>query len=942
MKKKECLVVKGAREHNLKDVYVEIPKRKLIVFTGVSGSGKTSLAFDTIYAEGQRRYVESLSSYARQFLGQLEKPEYDFIRGLSPTIALEQKAASTNPRSTVGTITEIYDYFRILYARVGVQHCTRCGKEVQSQSPQIITEELLAFPAGTDLTLLSPVLRNRKGEFKELLDGIRRDGFTRVRLDGKVLRLDELPSLDPKKKHSIDVVVDRIKIREGIRARLTDSTETALKVGKGTLIAAIDTEERLLSERLACPDCGLSFPELTPQLFSFNSPLGMCPECNGLGTRLEIDPALVVPDHSLSVNAGAVALWSKRMGAERTWTQDMLKSLALTFKIDLDKPFKDLAEEHRNVILHGSGGKEISVEFDRKRSTGSYRMKFEGAIPWIKRRFKETQSEGMRHYYQSFFTNFPCSSCGGSRLREEARAVRVGGVELLEQVKRPIEHCYDFIGTLDLPGNRAVIAAELLKEISSRLKFLVDLGLGYLSLDRPGPSLSGGESQRIRLASQLGSELTGVIYILDEPSIGLHQRDNKRLIDTLKHLRDLGNSVIVVEHDAEMIRSADHILDFGPGAGRDGGRIIFNGTPGEILKNRRSLTGRYLSGRLRIDVPERRRKPKGRSLTIYGARLNNLKGIDVSFPLGLFICVTGVSGAGKTSLIRGTLFPGFSRAMGRRKAIPGPHKKITGLAFVDKVININQKPIGLTPRSNPATYTKVFDLIREIFSQLTESRMYGYTKARFSFNLKGGRCEACRGDGMIRIEMHFLPDVFVPCEICNGKRFNDATLRVRFKGLNVADALDLTVNEAVELFVNHPRVLRILSTLQDVGLGYLKLGQPSPTLSGGEAQRIKLARELSRLGTGRTLYILDEPTTGLHFDDVKKLLLVLNKLVDTGNTVIVIEHNLEVIKCADYVVDLGPEGGERGGDVVATGSPEEVSANPRSFTGGHLRQVLTV
>ncbi len=946
MSEPDFILVKGAREHNLKSIDVRIPKKKLVVFTGVSGSGKSSLAFDTLYAEGQRRYVESLSSYARQFLGQMEKPRYDTIRGLSPTISIEQKAASNNPRSTVGTITEVHDYLRVLYANVGVQHCPRCGRRVGKQTAQQIVEAILALPEGSRLLVLAPLVQNRKGEYRELLGDASQRGFARVRVDGVVHALSERLALDKKLKHDIELVVDRVVVKPGIAARLADSVETALREGKGTLIVAdadkeqkvgpgIDPEEykkhdRFFSERNACPTCGLSFGELAPQSFSFNSPLGSCPDCQGLGTRAEMDPDLIVPDPSLSIRDGAVEPWASGMERGEGWTFEFVEHLARSLGIDLDTPWSKLPKLHRDVVLCGTEAAGVKT----------WRIQWEGVLHQLDRRFKSTTSEAMRRYYARFFSDKPCPTCRGERLRPESRAVRIRDRDIVSFSRQTIREALDWLEALDLRGAEAKIADELVKEIRSRLRFLVDVGLSYLTLDRPGPSLSGGESQRIRLASQMGSELTGVIYILDEPSIGLHQKDNAKLLATLKRLRDIGNSVVVVEHDQETMEEADWIVDFGPGAGEAGGRIVAEGPPDEIRAHPSSLTGAYLSGSMEIPVPARRRPADGGSVTVVGARENNLKDVTASFPLGAFTAVTGVSGAGKSTLVNGVLYPALMRLFYGTREPPGKHQAILGHEQIDKVIDINQQPIGRTPRSNPATYTKVFDHVREVFAQTPEARAFGYLPGRFSFNVKGGRCEACQGDGMRLVEMHFLADVLVPCEVCQARRFNEATLRVTYKGKNVAEVLDLSVREALELFPNHKEIVRILRTLDDVGLGYIKLGQPSPTLSGGEAQRIKLSRELARVDTGRTLYILDEPTTGLHFDDVKRLLGVLDRLVDAGNTVIVIEHNLDVVKCADFVVDLGPEGGEEGGRVVAAGTPEEVARARDSHTGRFLARVL--
>jgi excinuclease ABC subunit A len=939
----EHIVVKGAREHNLAIDYLEIPKKQLVVFTGVSGSGKSSLAFDTLYAEGQRRYVESLSSYARQFLGQMEKPKYDHIRGLSPTIAIEQKTASSNPRSTVGTVTEIYDYLRVLYARAGEQRCHKCGGKVTARSAAEIVDELFTLPAKSKVTLLAPKVEHRKGEFRELLDDARKAGFARVRIDGMIVRLDEVQGLEKLKKHTIEIVVDRVTIDPADRARVTDSVETAVRAGGGKLRVLVDGADRPhdYSEERACPKCGVGLPELTPQALSFNSPLGMCVSCNGLGSRAEIDPNLIVPDPEKSLNDGAVEPWRKGVaaGMDANWTWRIVEALGRELKIPLDKPWFELTEKQQDIILHGTGEKRLQIKWTGKHGSGSWAMKYEGVINQLERRFKDTKSEAMRAWYQRYFHDAKCRECDGLRLRPESRAVFLADVSITDVGRMTVGAAAAHFRTMKLEGARAVIAAEVLKEINARLGFLLDVGLEYLTLDRSASTLSGGEAQRIRLASQLGSELSGVMYVLDEPSIGLHQRDNLRLIATLRRLRDLGNTVLVVEHDAETIEAADWVLDFGPGAGKSGGKIVAAGPPPSLKRDAASVTGKFLSGEDRIEIPEERRTPRG-WIEVRGAKENNLKDIDARFPLGVLCAVTGVSGAGKSSLINHILHPALKRKLHESTDPVGAHKTIVGVDQIDKVIDIDQKPIGRTPRSNPATYTKAFDIVRDVFAMTQEARTYGYAPGRFSFNVKGGRCEACEGDGVREVEMHFLPNVYVTCEVCKGKRYNDATLRVTFKGKSIAQVLDTPVREALGLFENIRPLVNILRTLDDVGLGYLSLGQPATTLSGGEAQRVKLARELCKRDTGRTLYLLDEPTTGLHFADVKKLLEVLNRLVAGGNTVVVIEHNLDVIKTADWVIDLGPEGGARGGEVIAEGTPEAVAAATRSYTGQFLGKLL--
>ncbi len=934
------IYIKGAQEHNLKNIDITIPRDKLVVFTGVSGSGKSSLAFDTLYAEGQRRYVESLSAYARQFLGQMEKPKVDYIEGLSPAISIEQKAASKNPRSTVGTVTEIYDYLRILYARIGVQHCYSCGQEVGAQSVDQIIDHILAKGEKTRLQILAPIVQNRKGEHKDELEEARREGFARVVINGTLRDLSEEIVLDKKSKHSIDIVVDRLVIKDGIRSRLTDSVETALKVTDGVVkVDYVDEKtQETLSESNSCNDCGISFPELTPQHFSFNSPIGMCKTCNGLGTKMEFDPDLIIPDHELSIMEGAVVHWGKLADKKSSWRLKILKSVAKEFQFSLDTPWKNLSEMARDVIMYGSKGKKFKMKWQGTSGHGEWMANYEGLIPTLQRRLRETTSEGMKRYYTQFISDSVCPDCQGKKLRKESLAVHVGSRSIDEITDLSVGKAHDFFTNIELDGNAKIIAAEVLKEIRNRLSFLINVGLHYLSLNRRSPTLSGGESQRIRLASQIGSSLVGVMYILDEPSIGLHQRDNNRLINMLIKLRDLGNTIIVVEHDEEMIRTADQVVDFGPRAGVLGGEIVAQGPINEVMKIEKSLTGKYLSGELKIETPAERRKKGKKYIQIKGAKQNNLKNIDVKIPVGVLTCVTGVSGSGKSSLINQILYPAMANKLNRANLKQGAYDKITGFDYFDKIINIDQQPIGRTPRSNPATYIKLFDPIRNLFSQVPAAKIRGYKPGRFSFNVKGGRCESCQGAGVRKIEMHFLADIFVTCEDCKGKRYNSETLAVKYKGKSIADVLDMDVQEALEVFENVPRIKDKLQTLKDVGLEYIKVGQPSPTLSGGEAQRIKLARELSKVSTGQTLYILDEPTTGLHFDDIKKLLCVLQKLVDMGNTIVVIEHNLDVIKSSDYIIDIGPEGGLEGGKIIAEGTPEELIRKRKSFTGKFLKE----
>lgn len=931
------IIIKGARQHNLRNIDVEIPRDKLVVITGLSGSGKSSLAFDTIYAEGQRRYVESLSAYARQFLGQMDKPDVDSIEGLSPAISIDQKTTSRNPRSTVGTITEIYDYLRLLYARIGNPHCPNCGKPISRQTIQQIIDQLLTLAEGTRIQVLAPVVRGRKGEHKKVLESIRREGFVRIRVDGELHEVTDPLNLDKNKKHTIEIVVDRIVIRSDIHSRLTDSVETALQYGEGIVVVdVIGQEELLFSEHFACVDCGISMEELTPRMFSFNSPYGACPECDGLGSKLEIDPDLVV-DYDLSLSEGALIPWRS---SKSQWLEAILDAVCREYRIDPEQPLKELPPESVDVLLYGID-EAVSFEYtNRQEQTRMYSSVYEGLIPFLNRRYRESTSDWARQELEQYMSENTCTACKGRRLRPEVLGVTVGGKNIMEVSALSVRDSLAFFEQLELSEVDLMIGRQIIKEIEERLRFLDNVGLDYLTLDRAAATLSGGEAQRIRLATQIGSSLIGVLYILDEPSIGLHQRDNQRLLDTLKHLRDLGNTLIVVEHDEDTMRAADWIIDIGPGAGAHGGEVVAAGDYDAICASENSLTGQYLSGKKQIPVPKVRRKPNGKSIKVIGAKENNLRNIDVEFPLGVFICVTGVSGSGKSTLVNEILHKQLAHVLYRSTQRAGSHDRIEGIEHIDKVINIDQSPIGRTPRSNPATYTGTFDYIRELFSMTPEAKIRGYKPGRFSFNVKGGRCEACRGDGIIKIEMHFLPDVYVPCEVCKGSRYNRETLEVRYRGKSIADVLNLTVDEAVELFQSIPKIHRKLQTLKDVGLGYIKLGQPATQLSGGEAQRVKLATELSRRSNGKTLYILDEPTTGLHFEDIRKLLEVLQRLVEAGDTVLVIEHNLDVIKCADYIIDLGPEGGERGGMVIAAGTPEEIAANPHSYTGHYLKAVL--
>ena len=933
------IIIKGAKEHNLKNIDLEIPRDKLVVITGLSGSGKSSLAFDTIYAEGQRRYVESLSAYARQFLEQMEKPDVEYIEGLSPAISIEQKTTSKNPRSTVGTVTEIYDYLRLLYARIGKVYCYKCGRAIASQTVQQIVDRVKSLPEKSKIQILSPIVRDRKGEYRKEFENLQRQGFVRVRVDGKMREITEKIELDKNKKHTIEAVVDRIVIKEGIERRLADSIELALKMADGIVIVTVDDKDELLfSEKFACLYCNISYPDLVPRMFSFNSPHGACPECDGLGTDMHIDADLIIPDKSISLRDGAIKPWEKRTSV---YFYQMLQCLSDHYGFSLDTPFMDLDEKLHNIILYGSGDEQIKFFYERDNRRHFYHREFEGVIPDLERRYKETESEYIREEIQEYMSMTPCPACKGARLKPESLSVKVGGKSIMELTALSVREAIDFFNSLSLTEQEWTIARRILKEIKERLGFMKDVGLDYLTLDRTSATLSGGEGQRIRLATQIGSSLMGVLYILDEPSIGLHQRDNKRLLDTLIRLRDIGNTVIVVEHDRDTILLADYIIDLGPGAGIHGGSVVACGSPEEILSDKASLTGRYLSEDLSIPVPRKRRNGNSDHLKILGASQNNLKNIDVSIPLGLFTCITGVSGSGKSTLIIDILYKALAQVFWKSTEKPGRFSGIKGIEFIDKVIDIDQSPIGRTPRSNPATYTGVFNLIRDLFAQRPESRKRGYKAGRFSFNVKGGRCEACAGDGIIKIEMHFLPDIYVTCEVCKGKRFNRETLDIQYKGKNIADVLDMTVSEALIFFENIPSIKSKLQTISDVGLDYIKLGQAATTLSGGEAQRVKLSKELSKRSTGRTLYILDEPTTGLHFADIQKLLDVLNSLTDAGNTVVVIEHNLDVIKTADYIIDLGPEGGDSGGEIVAYGTPEEVAKNPRSYTGQFLKTVIS-
>lgn len=934
------IVIRGAREHNLKNVNLTIPRDKLIVFTGLSGSGKSSLAFDTIYAEGQRRYVESLSSYARQFLGQMEKPDVDTIEGLSPAISIDQKSTNNNPRSTVGTVTEIHDYLRLLYARIGIPHCPKCGRVIRRQTVDEVVEQVMAFGEGARVQIIAPAVRGRKGEHVKLLEQIQRDGYVRVKVDGEIYDIADVPKLDKKLKHTIDVIVDRIVVRAGAESRLAGSLETAFAFGAGLAKVEHNGEEQLFSENYACPDCGVSIEELTPRMFSFNNPYGACPTCSGLGALMKIDPALIVPNEELSLRQGAINVTGWQSSNTASIAGMYLAALGDKYGFDMDTPFNKLSEQARHAILYGTGNERIHIEYRREFGEGSYDSPFEGVIPNLERRYKETQSDYMKHEIEEYMANIPCPDCKGKRLKSESLAVTVGGMNIAQLSDITVRHAREKLSALTLNKTEEMIAGRILKEIDSRLGFLISVGLDYLTLSRAAGTLSGGEAQRIRLATQIGSSLVGVLYILDEPSIGLHQRDNAKLIDTLKGMRDIGNTLIVVEHDEETMLNADYIVDIGPGPGEHGGEVVFAGTPEEIMTDEKSITGKYLSGREYIAVPAKRRETGENWLQIRGARANNLKNVNVDIPLGVFTCVTGVSGSGKSSLVNEVLKKTLLRDLNRARTRPGEHDEILGIDKLDKIIDIDQSPIGRTPRSNPATYTGLFDLIRDVFAQTPDAKMRGYTNGRFSFNVKGGRCEACRGDGILKIEMHFLPDIYVPCEVCGGKRYNRETLEVKYKGKTIADVLDMTVEEALKFFAPLPKLARKLQTLYDVGLGYIRLGQSSTTLSGGEAQRVKLATELARRDTGRTLYVLDEPTTGLHTDDVKRLIAILQRLCDGGSTVVVIEHNLDVIKTADYIIDLGPEGGDMGGTIVCTGTPEQVAQNKKSYTGIYLKPML--
>lgn len=938
---KKYIHIKGANEHNLKNIDIDIPRDEFTVVTGLSGSGKSSLAFDTIYAEGQRRYMESLSSYARQFLGQMEKPQVESIEGLPPAISIDQKSTNKNPRSTVGTVTEIYDYMRLLYARAGIPHCPKCGREIKKQTVDEMVDRILMLEERTKFQILAPVVRGKKGRHEKVFESAKKSGYLRVRVDGNMYELTEEIKLEKNIKHSIEIIIDRLSIREGIEKRLTDSVENALKLGNGLMIVdVIGGEEMTFSQNFACPDCGISIDEVQPRSFSFNNPFGACPDCYGLGYKMEFDEDLIIPDKSLSINQGAIVVLGWQSANDgKSFSNAILQALALKYNFSLDTPFEDYPKEIHDILIYGTNGEKVAVRYKGQIGIGVYDIAFEGLIKNVERRYRETSAESTKAEYETFMRFTPCATCHGQRLKKESLAVTIGDKNIYEMTEMSVRDLRQYLDELQLTETQLKIGKEILKEIKGRLQFLVDVGLDYLSLSRATGTLSGGEAQRIRLATQIGSGLVGVAYIMDEPSIGLHQNDNDKLLATLKHLRDLGNTLIVVEHDEDTMRAADYVVDIGPGAGEHGGQVIATGTAEDLMKNPNSITGKYLSGEIKIPVPKTRRKPKG-FLKVVGAKENNLKNIDVKVPIGVLTCVTGVSGSGKSSLVNEILYKSLARKLNRARTIPGKCKKIEGMEQLDKVINIDQSPIGRTPRSNPATYTGMFDMIRDLFAATTDAKERGYKKGRFSFNVKGGRCEACSGDGILKVEMHFLPDVYVPCEVCGGKRYNRETLEVRYKGKTIYDVLEMTVEEALDFFKNVPRILNKVQTLYDVGLGYLKLGQPSTTLSGGEAQRIKLATELSKRSTGKTIYVLDEPTTGLHFADVHKLVEILHRLTDEGNTVVVIEHNLDVIKVADYIIDMGPDGGDRGGTVVVAGTPEQVAEHPTSYTGKYVKQML--
>ena len=939
--KKKYIKIRGANEHNLKNIDIDIPRDEFTVITGLSGSGKSSLAFDTIYAEGQRRYMESLSSYARQFLGQMEKPQVESIEGLPPAISIDQKSTNRNPRSTVGTVTEIYDYMRLLYARAGVPHCPKCGKEIKKQSVDEIVDRVMALAERTKFQVLAPIVRGKKGRHEKVFESAKKSGYVRVIVDGNMYDLSEDITLDKNIKHSIEIVVDRLSIREGIEKRLTDSIENALKLGNGLVnIDVIGGDRITFSQNFACVDCGVSIDEIQPRSFSFNNPFGACPDCYGLGYKMEFDVDLMIPDKSLSINEGAiVVLGWQSANDKKSFTNAILQALCKKYKFDLDTPFEDYSDNIKDILINGTHGESVPVHYTGQRGQGVYDIAFEGLVRNVERRYRETSAESTKAEYESYMRITPCKTCGGQRLKKESLAVTIGDKNIIDMTEMSVRDLRKYLDQLELTPTQLAIGKEILKEIKGRLQFLIDVGLDYLSLARATGTLSGGEAQRIRLATQIGSGLVGVAYIMDEPSIGLHQNDNEKLLKTLKHLRDLGNTLVVVEHDEDTMLEADYVVDIGPRAGEHGGEVVATGTAAQIMRNKKSITGQYLSGKLRVPVPEKRRKPTG-FITVKGAKENNLKNIDVKVPLGVFTCVTGVSGSGKSSLVNEIIYKSLARELNRARTIPGKHKKIEGTDQLDKIINIDQSPIGRTPRSNPATYTGMFDMIRDLFASTMDAKERGYKKGRFSFNVKGGRCEACSGDGILKVEMHFLPDVYVPCEVCGGKRYNRETLEVKYKGKNIYDVLEMTVEEAMEFFKNVPRIYNKVKTLYDVGLGYIKLGQPSTQLSGGEAQRIKLATELSRRSTGKTIYVLDEPTTGLHFADVHKLVEILQRLTDEGNTILVIEHNLDVIKAADYIIDMGPDGGDRGGTVVVAGTPEQVAEHPTSYTAKFVKQKL--